>query len=46
MALAGSGGKSPCPSAGLIMVEIYMIETDLINYDYGILLVGIYHELS
>ena len=45
MALAGSGSKSPCPSAGLIMVEIYMFETDLINSDYEIFLLGIYHEL-
>ena len=32
--------------AGLIMVEIYMIETELINSDLTNLLVGIYHELS
>ena len=45
MALAGSGMMSMA-LAGLIMVEIYMIETKLINSDLTNLLVGIYHELS
>ena len=43
MALAGSGMMSMA-LAGLIMIGFHMVWVDLLDFDYGNLLVGIYHE--
>ena len=45
MALAGSG-MVPMALAGLFLIKIYMVWFDSLESDYGILLVGNYHEFT